>query len=175
MFEPYLKQMLKFLPRPTYMVDREQNKNWLLSSYTFGPFFLVWYLFWWSRTSSCILSFEKFKVVKCINKKQIIIEIQWISSWYTFSWCRWLTKSVWKKKQSQTNHINNNPSLNKKKKKNTGISSAILRMEDSFCFEECVHKESGGHDFVFSVFLDDFVSYPQVFHMCPLCPWLKNP
>lgn len=41
------------------------------------------------------------------------------------------------KKQSQTNHINTNPSLNRKNKK-PGISSAILcislRMEDSFCF-----------------------------------------
>lgn len=40
------------------------------------------------------------------------------------------------KKQSQTNHINTNPSLNRKKKK-TSISSAVLyislRMEDIFC------------------------------------------
>lgn len=39
------------------------------------------------------------------------------------------------KKQSQTSHINTNPSLNRKKK--TSISSAILyislRMEDIFC------------------------------------------
>lgn len=41
------------------------------------------------------------------------------------------------KKQSQTNHINTNPSLNRKKKKKPGISAAelciSLRMEDSFC------------------------------------------
>lgn len=116
----------------------------------------MWYLFWWSHTTSCVLSFEKFKVVKCISKKQIIIGIQWTNSWYTFSWRRWLIKT---KKQSQTNHINTNPSLNRKKKK-PGISSAELcisvRMKTVFACEECAHKESRGHDFVFPVFLADF-------------------
>lgn len=78
------------------------------------------------------------------------------------------------KKQSQTNHINTNPSLNRKKKKTRyKLCHTLYFSQDGRQFllcEECAHKESRGHDFVFPVFLADFVSYPQVFHMLPLCP-----
>lgn len=70
LFDPFINQLFKFLLTPI-IVDGKLNESQLLSTYAFRTLLSVWYLFWWSGISTCILGFEDFTVVKYISKNKL--------------------------------------------------------------------------------------------------------